>query len=78
VQIAKHLGAKRAIATGRNTSVLAELATLGADSTVPLTGDWDADLKAFEGHFGDGVDVVLDYLWGPSARHLLIAAAKAG
>jgi hypothetical protein len=49
-----------------------------ADSTVPLTGDWDANLKAFEGHFGDGVDVVLDYLLGPSARHPLIAAAKAG
>jgi NADPH:quinone reductase-like Zn-dependent oxidoreductase len=78
VQIAKHLGAKKVVATGRNTSVSAELATLGADATVPLTGDWDADEKAFEEHFGDGVDVVLDYLWGPSARHLLIAAAKAG
>jgi NADPH:quinone reductase-like Zn-dependent oxidoreductase len=78
VQIAKHLGAKRVIATGRNKAVLAELATLGADATISLTGDWDADQKAFEGHFGDGVDVVLDYLWGPSARHLLIAAAKAG
>jgi NADPH:quinone reductase-like Zn-dependent oxidoreductase len=75
VQISKHLGAKKVIATGRNTSVLA---TLGADATVPLTGDWDADERAFEGHFGEGVDVVLDYLWGPSARHLLIAAAKAG
>jgi NADPH:quinone reductase-like Zn-dependent oxidoreductase len=78
VQISKHLGAKKVIATGRNTAVLAELATLGADATVPLTGDWDADQKAFEGYFGDGVDVVLDYLWGPSARHLLIAAARAG
>jgi NADPH:quinone reductase-like Zn-dependent oxidoreductase len=78
VQIAKHLGAKKVVATGRNTAALAELATLGADATVPLTGDWDADQKAFEGHFGDGIDVVLDYLWGLSARHLLIAAAKAG
>ena len=78
VQISKHLGAKRVIATGRNTAVLAELSTLGADATIPLTGDWDADQKVFEGHFAGGVDVVLDYLWGPSARHLLIAAAKAG
>ncbi|MGC2785709.1 MAG: hypothetical protein WA397_18135 [Roseiarcus sp.] len=54
------------------------MATLGADATVSLTGDWDADQKAFEGHFADGVDIVLDYLWGPSARHLLIAAARAG
>jgi NADPH:quinone reductase-like Zn-dependent oxidoreductase len=78
VQIAKHLGAIRVIATGRNTSALAELATLGADATVPLTGDWDVDQKAFEGHFAAGTDVVLDYLWGPSARHLPIAAARAG
>ena len=26
--------------------------------------------------FGVGVDVVLDYLWGPSAERLLIAAAS--
>ena len=78
VQIAKRLGAKKVIATGRNTSALAELATLGADATVPLAGDRDADQKVFEGHFAAGVDVVLDYLWGPSARSLLIAAARAG
>lgn len=29
-------------------------------------------------HFRDGIDVVLDYLWGQSAERLLIAAAKAG
>ena len=28
--------------------------------------------------FAEGVDVVLDYLWGTSAERLLIAAAKAG
>jgi NADPH:quinone reductase-like Zn-dependent oxidoreductase len=78
VQIAKHLGAKRVIATGRNTMALAELATVGADATIPLTGDWDADQKAFARHFAAGVDVVLDYLWGPSARHLLAAAANTG
>lgn len=27
---------------------------------------------------GEGVDVVLDYLWGPSAETLIVAAAKAG
>jgi NADPH:quinone reductase-like Zn-dependent oxidoreductase len=78
VQIAKHLGAKRVIATGRNSAVLAELTTLGADATVQLTGDWNADEKVFGGYFAAGIDVVLDYLWGLSARHLLIAAAKAG
>jgi NADPH:quinone reductase-like Zn-dependent oxidoreductase len=78
VQIAKHLGAKRVIGTGRNQTALAEAAALGADVTIPLTGEWKADQKVFERHFGDGIDVVLDYLWGPSASHLLVAAAKAG
>jgi NADPH:quinone reductase-like Zn-dependent oxidoreductase len=78
VQIAKHLGAKRVIATGRNRSALDEVATFGADATIPLTGDWNADQKVFEGQFSNGVDVVLDYLWGLSAHHLLLAAARAG
>lgn len=33
--------------------------------------------RAFEAQFAEGVDIVLDYLWGPGARALLIAAAKA-
>ena len=37
----------------------------------------DAALDAaFEKHFRDGVDIVLDYLWGASAERLLAAAAK--
>jgi NADPH:quinone reductase-like Zn-dependent oxidoreductase len=78
VQIAKYLGAKRVIATGRDRSALDEVAKFGADATIPLTGDWNADQKVFEGQFAGGVDVVLDYLWGLSAHHLLIAAAQAG
>ncbi|SAK97253.1 alcohol dehydrogenase [Caballeronia pedi] len=31
----------------------------------------------FEAHFCRGVDVVLDYLWGTSARALLVRAATA-
>jgi NADPH:quinone reductase-like Zn-dependent oxidoreductase len=78
VQIAKYLGAKKVIATGRNTEVLKSLATLGADVTIPLTQDGEALEKAFLEPFHEGVDVVLDYLWGPSMERLLIAAAKAG
>jgi NADPH:quinone reductase-like Zn-dependent oxidoreductase len=34
---------------------------------------------AFKEQFGgEGVDVVLDYLWGKSAETLIVAAAKAG
>jgi NADPH:quinone reductase-like Zn-dependent oxidoreductase len=78
VQIAKHLGAGKVIATGRNLETLQNLKALGADATVSLTGDEDALEKDFQVHFREGVDVVLDYLWGPSAELLLIAAAKAG
>ena len=72
IRIARHLGASRVIATGRNQAVLG---TLGADAVVPLDGDADAMRGAISERFEAGVDVVLDYLWGPSARALLLAAA---
>jgi len=78
VQIAKHLGAARVIATGRNPATLESLRALGADVVVPLTADGEERDAQFEQIFAAGVDVVLDYLWGDSARALLIAAAKAG
>jgi NADPH:quinone reductase-like Zn-dependent oxidoreductase len=77
VQIAKHLGAKKVIATGRNPEALQALAALGADVTIPLAQDEAALEQAFMGVFSEGVDIVLDYLWGPSAERLLIAAARA-
>jgi NADPH:quinone reductase-like Zn-dependent oxidoreductase len=78
VQIAKHMGAKKVIATGRNAEALEELKGLGADVIVPLTLP-SPDLEAaFREQFaGDGVHVVLDYLWGKSAEMLIVAAAKA-
>lgn len=78
VQIAKYLGAKRVIATGRNPDVLQSLTALGADVTIPLVEDGEALEKAFLEPFHEGVDVVLDYLWGPSMERLLRAAARAG
>lgn len=78
VQIAKHLGAKKVIATARDADALTSVAALGADVTIPLVEN-EATL---EGHlkeqFAEGVDVVIDYLWGKSAERLLIAGAKAG
>jgi NADPH:quinone reductase-like Zn-dependent oxidoreductase len=61
VQIAKHLGAGRVLAAGRNALALERLRGLGADDVVQLTGtaaDGDAVAIASE------VDIVLDYLWG--------------
>jgi NADPH:quinone reductase-like Zn-dependent oxidoreductase len=78
VQIAKHLGAKKVIATGRNPASLAELPSLGADVTLSLTQDDAALAEALKEQFSAGVNVVLDYLWGPSAETLLIAAARNG
>jgi NADPH:quinone reductase-like Zn-dependent oxidoreductase len=75
VKIARHLGAAKVIATGRNAAVLD---ALGADVTIPLTDDGDDLERQFKAQFADRVDVVLDYLWGTSAERLLIAGAKSG
>ncbi len=78
VQIAKHLGAKKVIATGRNLEALKSVAALGADVTIPLVDDDAALDERFSQEFAQGVDVVLDYLWGKSAERLIVAGAKAG
>ena len=78
VQVARHLGAKKVIATGRNADALHAVAALGADVTIPLVGS-DAILDdLFKAQFAAGVDVVIDYLWGRTAERLLVAGAKAG
>ncbi|SAK60789.1 zinc-containing alcohol dehydrogenase superfamily protein [Caballeronia fortuita] len=77
VQVAKQLGAGRIIATGRNRAVLDKLRALGADTIIPLGDDEAALDRTLEASFADGVDIVLDYLWGPSARAMLMAAARA-
>jgi NADPH:quinone reductase-like Zn-dependent oxidoreductase len=47
--------------------------------TIPLGDVGDAFEDVLKEQFGgDGIDVVLDYLWGPSAERILIAGAKAG
>ena len=78
VQIARHLGAKKIIATGRNRDALRSVLTLGADVAIPLVESEAVLEERFEEQFAQGVDVVIDYLWGESARCILIAAAKAG
>jgi len=78
IQIAKHLGAKRVIATGRRAQSFDDLRRLGADVIVPLTQDAEALERALEKQFRQRIDIVLDYLWGSSAQAIIIAAAKAG
>jgi NADPH:quinone reductase-like Zn-dependent oxidoreductase len=79
VQIAKYMGARKVVATGRNVQALKVLSVLGADVTIPLDEGGDAFEDALKEQFcGDGIDVVLDYLWGQSAERVIIAGAKAG
>jgi NADPH:quinone reductase-like Zn-dependent oxidoreductase len=78
IQIAKHLGAKKVIATGRDAASFEALRLLGADVTIALTEDRDGMETAFKKEFEEGVDIVLDYLWGVSAETLLTSGAKAG
>ena len=78
VQIARRLGAKRVVAVGRNPRALEEAKALGADATVSLEQDRDALVSAFRAELAQGIDVVLDYLWGPPAEALFTAIVQKG
>lgn len=76
VQVAKHLGASKVIATGRDDAKLRELPELGADVVISLRQPAET-LRAVvrkEAH-DSNVGVVLDYLWGPSTETILTALA---
>jgi NADPH:quinone reductase-like Zn-dependent oxidoreductase len=83
VQLAKYLGAGKVIATGRNEKELEEVKRLGADIVIPFrlgaldpsgAKDYENALKQV---FASGINVVVDYLWGESAKTVIVAIAKA-
>ena len=83
VQLAKHLGASKIIATSRNEEELEEVKKLGADIVIPFTlgmlhpsgaKDYENILKQV---FASGINVVIDYLWGERAKTVIVAIAKA-
>jgi NADPH:quinone reductase-like Zn-dependent oxidoreductase len=76
IQVAKYLGAKRIVAAGREQAMLEKLRTLGADETISLNQSAEALMVAFRKALP--VDVILDYLWGPSAECILAAAQGHG
>jgi NADPH:quinone reductase-like Zn-dependent oxidoreductase len=76
VQIARHMGASKIVATGRNPRVLNMLSALGADRVVALTGEAADRRASLEEVFAGGIDVVLDYLWGEPARELFDASSR--
>jgi NADPH:quinone reductase-like Zn-dependent oxidoreductase len=83
VELAKYLGAGKVIGTGRNENELAELLSRGADTVIPfaLGPSLPRGEKHYEqrliAEFTRGIDVVIDYLWGESAKTVIVAIAKA-
>jgi NADPH:quinone reductase-like Zn-dependent oxidoreductase len=73
VQVARILGAKRVIGVGRNVDALKDS---GVDSIIALTADEDAVREAFAAEAANGIDVVINYLWGRPTEILLEALAK--
>ena len=72
IQIAKHLGAGRVVAAGRNEQVLRTLNELGADATIHLD---QPDKELTEAFIREArhrpFDVIIDYLWGHPTEVLL-------
>ena len=69
LDVARHLGAGRTIAVVRAAD---KLEGLSADTGIALDApNADTTLKAA---FDAGVDIVLDFVWGPVAQRLLTAA----
>jgi NADPH:quinone reductase-like Zn-dependent oxidoreductase len=83
VQLAKYLGAGKVIATARNANELEDLKKIGADIVIPFSLDAShrSGVKEYENTlketFASGINVVIDYLWGESAKTVVIAIAKA-
>jgi len=73
IQVARNLGAKRVIAVGRNVDALAGQPV---DATVGLAQPEDAVREALAAEAANGVDVVIDYLWGRPTELVLEALAK--
>jgi NADPH2:quinone reductase len=79
IQIAKHLGARRVIAAGRNPQTLEKLKALGADAAISLDQDREPLVSAFRSELAEsGLDVVLDYLWGQPAERVLETISQKG
>lgn len=81
VQIAKFMGAAKVVATGRDEAALEEMKSLGVDVSIPFALGTPDGVKKYEealmAQCAAGVDVVIDYLWGASARTVIGAIAKA-
>src|SRR5260221_1830257 len=74
VQIARHLGAGRVVAAGRNRQVLHTLDDLGADMVISLDQSDQELVETFAREARHHpFDIILDYLWGRPAEALVRA-----
>ena len=79
IQIAKHLGARRIVAAGRNLDALEAAKDLGADSTISLNQEHSSLVSRIRREWAEArIDVVLDYLWGHPAEAVLEAMLQKG
>ncbi|CEG56310.1 quinone oxidoreductase family protein [Legionella fallonii] len=67
IRIAKHLGARRVIVTGRKESNPDKLISLGADEVITLGDGFNERITAVI----EEISIVLDYLWGSSAESII-------
>jgi NADPH:quinone reductase-like Zn-dependent oxidoreductase len=75
VQAARSAGAARVIAVARSEAGRARALALGAELALPTGPDLAAALRAA---CPEGVDLVIDPLWGPSAAAALASLARGG
>jgi NADPH:quinone reductase-like Zn-dependent oxidoreductase len=79
IQIAKHLGAGRVVAAGRNERILTGLQKLGADATIRLDQADNELAESFSQEAaGAGFDIVLDFLWGHPTEVFIAAMTRRG
>jgi NADPH:quinone reductase-like Zn-dependent oxidoreductase len=76
IQVAKHLGADRVVAAGRNPERLTDLPAIGADEIVALVDDPAVTAERLADAAAE-VDIVIDYLWGEPATIGIMALLKA-
>lgn len=79
IQMARQYGAGKIIVTGRNQATLESLKALGADEIISLQqGDAAFIAAVRQIHNSTPIDVIIDYIWGPSAEWLLESLSSKG
>jgi NADPH:quinone reductase-like Zn-dependent oxidoreductase len=79
VQLARHYGAGRVIATGRNPQSLQDLRGLGVDEIISTQQEDAVFIDALQRvHRVTSINVVIDYLWGHTAEMILASLKGKG